>query len=139
MPEMEILDSQQHIRNPSTARKLSSAIRNPQSIIRILLWGVTALVVTLLALRFSMRLLGVRPDLPFPGFVYSVTAPIVQPFYRFFPVSDRFDYYAAEWASLLAAGCVLAAALLLYVTTLLLFSLMTGGASHKRATGDPRT
>jgi hypothetical protein len=139
MTDIENPNSPQLLGNSPTTLRGLYAIRNPQSAIRILLWSVTALVVTLLALRFGMRLLGIRPDIPFPGFVYSLTASIVQPFYRFFPVSDRFDYYAAEWAALLAAGCVLAGALLLYVTALLLFSLMTGSARNKRANDDPRT
>jgi hypothetical protein len=127
---MESSNSQPLVK-PPTIRRLPA--------IRILFWSVTALTVTLLALRFGMRLLGVRPDIPFPGFVYAITAPLVQPFYRFFPVSERFDYYAAEWASLLGAGCVLATALLLYVTVLLIYSLFAGSARTKRVIDDPRT
>jgi uncharacterized protein YggT (Ycf19 family) len=104
-----------------------------------LFWLIPALAVTLLALRFGLRLLGVRPDIPFPGFVYSLTAPIVEPFYRFFPVSARFDYYAVEWASLLAAVCVLAAALVIYVAGLLLRNLLSRSVKSKRVSGDPQT
>ena len=70
--------------------------------------------------------------------VVNVTAPVVEPFYRFFPVSERFDYYAVEWAALLAAGGILAAALAIYVAGLLLYTLFTGGAKEERATGDPQ-
>ncbi len=49
------------------------------------LWTGAALIVSLLLLRFGMRALGVRPDIAFPGFVYGLTGPLVQPFYRFFP------------------------------------------------------
>src|SRR5688572_29190332 len=90
-----------------------------------LLWLVPAFVVTLLALRFGMRLLGVRYDAPLPGAVYSLTAPIVQPFYKWFPASERFDYYAVEWASLAAAGVVVAVALLVYVVGLLAVTQLT--------------
>lgn len=83
------------------------------------LWMVTALMVTALAMRFGMRAAGVRDDIPFPGLVYSLTAPLVQPFYRYFPASERFDLYAIEIASLVAAGSVLAIALGLYVLGLL--------------------
>lgn len=101
-------------------------------------WLLPAIPVTLLALRFGMRLLGVRPDIPFPGFVYAMTAPIVEPFYRFSPVSERFDYYAVEWAGLLAVGCILAAALAVYVAGLLLDSFITG-RGEEPSTSDLQT
>lgn len=85
-----------------------------------LVWGVTALIVTLLGLRFSMRLLGVRQDIPFPSIVYGVTAPLAGRFYPFFPANERFDYPAVEVASLAAAGVVIAVALLIYVVGLLI-------------------
>ena len=126
----------------TTSNKFSQTIQNSKFKIQnwpaLLFWLVTALAVTLLALRFGLRLLGVRPDIPFPGFVYSVTAPVVTPFYRLFPVSERFDYYAVEWAALVAAGCVLMAALILYVAVLLLQSLVVS-AGEKKALRNPRT
>ena len=91
----------------------------------ILLWGIAALLVTALAFRFGLRLIGVRPDIPFPGLIYSLTAPLVAPFYSFSPVSERFDYYATEWAAPLAAGSVLAAALAIHVAGLLLYTLLS--------------
>lgn len=102
-------------------------------------WLLPALPLTLLALRFGMRLLGVRPDIPFPGFVYSITAPIVTPFYSFFPASERFDYYATEWAALLAAGCILTTVLLLYVAALLIYTLIKSNKKQPRPTSDPQT
>jgi hypothetical protein len=103
-----------------------------------LFWLVTGLGVTLLALRFGLRLVGVRPDIPFPGFVYSVTAPVVTPFYTLFPVSERFDYYAVEWAALVAAGCVLAAALVIYAAALLVHRRVVS-ADEKNALRNSRT
>jgi hypothetical protein len=85
-----------------------------------LLWLVTSLIVIALLMRFGMRALGVRDDIPFPGFIYALTAPFVQPLYRFFPVSLRFDYYAVEVAALVAAGIVAGVAIALYVFDLLL-------------------
>lgn len=87
------------------------------------LWTLTAIAVSVLTLRFAMRALGVRDDIPLPGLVYSLTAPVVEPFYRFFPLDARFDYHAVEVASLAAAGSVLALALGVYVVALLLFGL----------------
>jgi uncharacterized protein YggT (Ycf19 family) len=90
-----------------------------------LLWVVAGLLATLFCLRFGMRALGVRPDTPLPGSLYFLTAPLVQPFYRLFPVTDRYDRYdlpVVEVAALAAAGSVLGVALLLYVFGLTLFA-----------------
>ena len=76
-----------------------------------LLWLVSSLLVIALLMRFAMRALGVRDDIPFPGLVYALTMPFVQPLYRFFPASLRFDYYAVEVASLVAAGLIAAVAI----------------------------
>lgn len=96
----------------------------PARTLSILLWLVTALPVTLLGMRFGMRALGVRPDIPLPGLVYSLTAPLVGPFYTFFPASARFDYRAVEVASLVAAGCAVGVAVAVYALGLLLFGLL---------------
>jgi hypothetical protein len=89
------------------------------------LYAGAASLITLLLLRFGMRALGVRPDIAFPGFVYALTAPLVQPFYRFFllppPYGERFDIAVVETASLAAAGAVFAVALAGFVVWLLLF------------------
>jgi hypothetical protein len=89
------------------------------------LWLAAALLGSLLLLRFGMRALGVRPDIAFPGLVYGLTAPLVQPFYRFFslpvPYGARFDTPIIETASLATAGTVFVAALALYIGSLILF------------------
>lgn len=85
----------------------------------IVLWLITGLLVTGLAMRFGMRAVGVRGDVPFPGLVYSLTAPLVEPFYRYYPASERFDFKEVEVASLVAAGVVIAVAMGLYIAWLL--------------------
>src|SRR4051812_20384724 len=84
-----------------------------------LLWIAAAGIEVALSLRFAMRALGVRDDIPFPGLIYSLTAPLVRPFYRWFPAEARFDVSALEVASLVAAGVAVAAALVIYVAGLL--------------------
>ncbi len=88
----------------------------------LLLCTVTGITVTALSLRFGMRAVGVRDDIPLPGRIYSLTAPLVEPFYRLFPASDRFDYPSIEVASLAAVGVVLGLALGIYIIGLLFFS-----------------
>jgi hypothetical protein len=91
------------------------------------LWTGAALIVSLLLLRFGMRALGVRPDIAIPGLVYGLTDPLVQPFYRFFPLpapyGARFDTPIIETASLGAAGVVCAVALAIYLIALLVVRL----------------
>lgn len=87
-------------------------------------WMAVGLPVVALLLRFVMRTLVVRTDLPFPGFIYAITAPIVEPFYRLFPASPRYDGRVVEVASLAAAGVVFVLATALYVGFLLLMSLL---------------
>lgn len=84
----------------------------------LLLWTVTGILVTALSLRFGMRAVGVRDDIPLPGRIYTLTAPLVEPFYGIFPVTSRFDYPAVEIASLAAIGVVVALTLLIYVSGL---------------------
>ena len=83
---------------------------------------------TLLLLRFGMRALGVRPDVAFPGLIYSLTAPLVQSFYGFFPLptpyGERFDIAVMETASLAAAGFVTVVILAIYVAGLIFPSIM---------------
>lgn len=88
------------------------------------LWVVTGTLVTLLGLRFGMRLLGVRGDVPLPGAVYALTSPLLAPLYGAFPASDRFDYPAVEVASLAAAGVVIGAAVVIYAVGLVVSALL---------------
>ncbi len=86
-----------------------------------------AFFTTLLLLRFGMRALGVRPDVAFPGFIYGLTAPIVQPFYSFFPLpapyGERFDIAVVETASLAAVGFVTVVTLAIFVIGLIFSSI----------------
>ena len=108
------------MRKGVAVHRVSPSVGKLQGIAVAVLWLVVAVLVTLLALRFGMRAVGVRDDIPFPGFVYSLTAPLVAPFYRFFPASERFDAPAVEAAALVAAGTALALGLGVYVVGLLL-------------------
>lgn len=69
-----------------------------------------------------MRALGVRPDVPFPNFIYSLTTPIVDPFNRFLPANPRFDTNVFEPAAVLAAVTLFVAVVLIY---LLVYVLLT--------------
>lgn len=98
-----------------------------QEIIRqlpaIIGWSLVGVPVVTLLLRFGMRAVGVRSDVPLPSFVYWVTTWLVTPFYRFFPADARFDRSALEVAALAAAGSIFLAAVGAYVIGLLAATL----------------
>ena len=89
-----------------------------------LLWVVTGTLVALVGLRFGMRFIGVRGDVPVPGAVYAITAPLVERFYGAFPASSRFDYPYVEMASLAAAGVVVGAAVVIYALGLVVSAFL---------------
>lgn len=93
-------------------------IRQLPAIIGWLLVGVPAVA---LMLRFGMRAVGVRSDVPLPSFVYGMTAWVVTPFYRYFPADARFDRSSLEVAALAAAGAIFLATVGLYVLFVLIF------------------
>jgi hypothetical protein len=84
-------------------------------------WLLVGIPVVTLMLRFGMRAVGVRSDVPLPSFVYWVTTWLVTPFYRFFPADARFDRSALEVAALAAAGTLSLAAVGTYLLFVLIF------------------
>lgn len=92
-------------------------------------WLIVGLPIVALLLRFVMRALGVRPDVPFPGMIYSLTAPLVEPFYRFLPNNPHFDTGALEPASLLAAIAVFVVAVFVYLISFLVLTSIRGSRS----------
>ncbi len=120
-----IWDRDSGIGNQESVPESRFPTSNSRLLISALLWLATAALVAALAMRFAMRVVGVRDDLPFPELIYSFTAPLVEPFYRFFPLGDaRFDYRVFEVASLAAAGVVIIFALVVYVVGLLVEGLI---------------
>jgi hypothetical protein len=93
----------------------------------VVLWGVTGSLVTLLGLRFGMRFIGVRGDVPLPGAVYAITSPLVAPLSVVFPASPRFDYPAVEAASIATAGVVIGAAVVIYAVGLMVSAFLGRG------------
>lgn len=69
-------------------------------------WFVVALIATLIALRFALKLLGASPQSSFVGFLYGVTAPIVAPFRGIFADSAQ-GFYVFEPSSLVAMAIYL--------------------------------
>jgi uncharacterized protein YggT (Ycf19 family) len=64
-------------------------------------WFITALIATLIGLRFALKLLGASPQAEFVSFVYGVSAPLVAPFRGIFPDSAQ-GFFVFEPSSLVA-------------------------------------
>ena len=68
------------------------------------IWYVASILLTFLAFRFVLALLGANPVNPFAGFIYGVTAPFVAPF------SGLFGYHLAYGTSQLEVVTLVAIA-----------------------------
>jgi uncharacterized protein YggT (Ycf19 family) len=51
------------------------------------IWFVVAVITSLIAIRFFMKLLGASIQADFVRFIYGVTGPLVSPFHGIFPAS----------------------------------------------------
>jgi uncharacterized protein YggT (Ycf19 family) len=60
-------------------------------------WFVVALIATLIAIRFILKMLGAAPQAEFVAFMYGVTAPLVAPFRGIFPdTAQGFNVFEAS-------------------------------------------
>ena len=60
-------------------------------------WFVVAVIVTLVAIRFILKMLGASPQAEFVSFTYGVTAPLVAPFRGIFPdTATGFNVFEAS-------------------------------------------
>jgi uncharacterized protein YggT (Ycf19 family) len=60
-------------------------------------WFVVALIVTLIAIRFVLKMLGASLQAEFVAFMYGVTAPLVAPFKGIFPdTAQGFNIFEAS-------------------------------------------
>jgi hypothetical protein len=57
-----------------------------------IVWFIAGVILTLLALRFLFALLGANPASGFTSFIYSITAPLVAPFFGVF----GYDFVAGQ-------------------------------------------
>ena len=60
-------------------------------------WFMVALIVTLIAIRFVLKMLAASPQAEFVTFVYGVSAPLVAPFRGIFPdTASGFNIFEAS-------------------------------------------
>jgi YggT family protein len=63
---------------------------------------IGGVLITLLGLRFLLRLLAANPDNGFADFVYTVTHPFVAPFFGLFNYREQFGASRFEFETLIA-------------------------------------
>lgn len=60
-------------------------------------WFVVAVIATLIAIRFVLKMLGAAQQAEFVAFIYGVTAPLVAPFRGIFPdTATGFNVFEAS-------------------------------------------
>jgi uncharacterized protein YggT (Ycf19 family) len=59
------------------------------TVVERLIWFSTAVLISLLSIRFLLALMGANPDSYFANFIYEATEPLVSPFYGLFS-EDKF-------------------------------------------------
>jgi len=69
-------------------------------------WFVVAVIVTLIAIRFILKMLGASPQAEFVSFMYGVTAPLVSPFRGIFQDTAT-GFHVFEASSLVAMAIYL--------------------------------
>jgi YggT family protein len=83
------------------------------NIVARVIWFVAGVIITLLAFRFVLALLGANPNNNFADFIYTMSHPFVEPFFSLFnytAIDDgigRFEIYtliAIAVYTILAAG-----------------------------------
>lgn len=64
-------------------------------------WFVVAIIESLLAFRFFLRLFAANPNAPFTAFIYGITAALADPFLNVFGIT-RVQGSVFEWTTILA-------------------------------------
>lgn len=82
-------------------RSSSTVVRGYNYRAERVIWLLVAIVDTLIAIRFFMRLLGASMDAEFVRMIYGITAPLVAPFRGIFPQAGQ-GAYILEPESLIA-------------------------------------
>jgi uncharacterized protein YggT (Ycf19 family) len=67
-----------------------------------IIWFIAGIIITLLAFRFVLILLGANPSNAFANFIYSVSHPFAAPFFGLFGYSLHYGVSRAEISTLVA-------------------------------------
>jgi hypothetical protein len=76
--------------------------RSPLSFVARIVYLISGIITTLLALRFILVLLGANPDNGFANFIYSLSQPLVAPFFGLFNYTANLGVARFEFETLIA-------------------------------------
>jgi len=66
------------------------------------IWYIAGFIISLLALRIVMLMLGANPESPFVDFIYSISSIFAAPFYGIFPSPEYNGQFYLDSASIVA-------------------------------------
>lgn len=100
-----------------------------------IVWSILAIIETLLAFRFILKMVGANPAAVFTDFIYVVTAPFIAPFAAVFGTSSVASN-VVEWTTLLAMFVYWIIAIGIVRFFLMNRSVSTSEAAAKLDSGD---
>lgn len=89
-----VIDDDMATAQPVTVERSNTAAR--------VIWFIAGILLTLLAFRFALVLLGANPNNAFANFIYSVSHPFVAPFFGLFGYSLHYGVSRLELSTLVA-------------------------------------
>jgi len=97
-PATNTVESDEEVTRTNTAAERTHA----RTIASRVVWYIAGILLSFLALRFILELLGANPANAFANFVYSVTYPFVYPFFSLFSYNLRYSVAHFELYPLIA-------------------------------------
>jgi uncharacterized protein YggT (Ycf19 family) len=90
-----------HVIDNDMATAQTVPVERSNTAVRVI-WFITGVLLTLLAFRFVLVLLGANPSNAFANFIYSVSHPFVAPFFGLFGYSLHYGVSRLELSTLVA-------------------------------------
>lgn len=75
---------------------------SPTNVVARVVYTISGIITTLLALRFILVLLGANPANSFANFIYDITRPLVAPFFGLFSYQTTLGIARLEFETLVA-------------------------------------
>jgi uncharacterized protein YggT (Ycf19 family) len=90
------------IDNDEVANRAEPARVSETSTAARVVWFIAGVIITLLALRFVLVLLGANPSSGFANFIYTISHPFAAPFFGLFSYNLHYGVSRAEISTLVA-------------------------------------
>jgi len=79
-----------------------TTVSSPQVLAARVVWYIAGVILTLLAIRFVLILLGANHGNAFVNFIYSLTYPLARPFFGIFGYTIKYGVSRVELSTLVA-------------------------------------